>query len=91
MVEYNVAAKRLFFTNDIASAIQNAAIIFIAVNTPMDDDGSADLSAVESVVNSIAQNVNNHKIIVTKSTVPIGTGKKNSYYVRRTWHKPHHV
>ena len=76
LVERNVTAKRIFFTNDVAQAIQNAAIIFIAVNTPMSDDGSADLSAINSVAHSIAQNINGHKIIVIKSTVPVGTGQQ---------------
>jgi len=76
LIKRNVEMKRIFFTNNVADAIKDATIIFIAVNTPMSDDGSADLSAIKSVVNTIAQNINNHKIIVTKSTVPIGTGKK---------------
>jgi len=76
LIKRNVEAKRLFFTNNVASAIKDATTIFITVNTPMGDDGAADLSAVKSVINSIAQNIDSYKIIVTKSTVPIGTGKK---------------
>jgi len=76
LVARNVAAKRIFFTTDVAQAIQNASIIFIAVNTPMSDDGSADLSAIKNVAHSIAQHINNYKIIVVKSTVPVGTGKQ---------------
>lgn len=72
----NVAAKRLHFTDDVNQAIRDANIIFIAVGTPMGEDGSADLSYINSVVGMIAHNINSPKIIVTKSTVPVGTGKK---------------
>lgn len=71
----NMDADRLFFTDDVAHAIEKADIIFIAVGTPMGDDGSADLSYINAVVKSIAENITSHKIIVTKSTVPVGTGK----------------
>ncbi len=64
------------FTDDVASAIQRADIVFIAVGTPMGEDGSADLSYIEGVVKLIAENISSYKIIVTKSTVPVGTGKK---------------
>ncbi|HEB41512.1 MAG TPA: UDP-glucose/GDP-mannose dehydrogenase family protein, partial [Candidatus Dependentiae bacterium] len=76
VVAINVKTGRLSFTTDVENAINQAEIIVIAVGTPSADDGSADLRAVYSVVESIAQNLNNHKIIVTKSTVPIGTGKQ---------------
>jgi len=76
IVARNVEAKRLAFTDNIALAIKNANIIFITVGTPMSDDGSADLSYIDSVISIIAKNINSHKIIVTKSTVPVGTGKK---------------
>lgn len=76
IVTRNVELGRLMFTSNIQAAIKNADVIFIAVGTPMDDDGSADLTAVEAVINSISTHLNKHKIIVTKSTVPIGTGKE---------------
>ncbi len=76
LVSHNVTANRLFFTDNIAQAIQEASIIFVAVNTPMSEDGAADLTAIRSVVQSIAQHINNYKIIVIKSTVPIGTGQQ---------------
>lgn len=74
IVDKNVAALRLSFTFDVAQAIKQADVIFIAVGTPMQEDGGADLSYVQGVVNNIAQHINGFKVICTKSTVPIGTG-----------------
>lgn len=76
LVERNVDAGRLMFTDDVSHAIETADIILIAVGTPMGEDGSADLSYIYSVVKAIAENINSYKIIVTKSTVPVGTGKQ---------------
>ena len=76
VVERNVSAGRLTFTDDVDDAIAVADVVFIAVGTPMGEDGSADLSYIFSVVEAIARNINSYKIIVTKSTVPVGTGKK---------------
>jgi len=75
LVERNVEVNRLFFTTDIAAAILDSDVLFIAVGTPMSDDGQADMRYVYSVVDSIAQNIKDYKVIVTKSTVPVGTGK----------------
>lgn len=75
LVERNVEAGRLMFTDNVAYAISQADIIFIAVGTPMGEDGSANLSYIDGVVRMIAENINSYKIIVTKSTVPVGTGK----------------
>lgn len=75
LVKKNVEAQLLTFTYDTDLAIQLADIIFIAVGTPMADDGSADLSALKAVLHTIAKNLTSYKTIVTKSTVPIGTGK----------------
>jgi UDPglucose 6-dehydrogenase len=74
LVERNVHLKRLTFTHDVDSALSIADIIFITVDTPMKDDGTADLQAVMSVAQSIARNSTKYQVIVTKSTVPIGTG-----------------
>lgn len=74
LVARNVKAGRLSFTDNTIDAIEHADVIFIAVGTPMGADGSADLAAVHSVTDTIADNLQNYKIIVTKSTVPIGTG-----------------
>jgi len=74
MVKNNLDKKRLFFTNDTKSAIQSQQIIFICVGTPPLIDGSADLTFVENVAKDIGKNINSYKIVVNKSTVPIGSG-----------------
>ena len=66
----------LNFSSNISRSIKDSEIIFIAVGTPQSNDGSADIQYVESVAKTIAENLNDFKIICTKSTVPIGTGKK---------------
>ena len=76
IVESGIKQKCLSFTSDIQAAIEFADIIFIAVGTPQDEDGSADLTHVLNVANSIGQYLNQHKLIVTKSTVPVGTAAK---------------
>ena len=76
MVLNNIANKNLLFTTDIAQAIKQVEIVFIAVGTPMGEDGSADLQYVLSVAQSIGEAMENHLIIVNKSTVPIGTADK---------------
>ncbi len=75
-VRRNYTEKRLFFTTDLASAVQKSLIIFIAVGTPQDKDGSADLSAVLAVAREIGKHLNGYKVIVEKSTVPVGTAAK---------------
>ena len=72
-VKRNVKEKRLSFTTDISYAVQNSLILFIAVGTPQDRDGSADLSAVLHVGHDIGRYINGYKVIVEKSTVPVGT------------------
>jgi UDPglucose 6-dehydrogenase len=79
----NMATGSLRFTTDIDEAIQNSLVIFIAVGTPSRADGSADLSYVDDVATAIARNLTGYKVIVTKSTVPVGTGER----VRRTIEK----
>ena len=74
LVDRNVNAGRLSFTTKVDEAIQQADVIFIAVGTPQSDNGEANISAVESVARSIGKNLNNYKVICTKSTVPVGTG-----------------
>ena len=77
LVKKNLSAGRLSFSDDLISSIKKSDIIFIAVGTPTAKDGvSADLSQVFSVAQLISQKIKSHKIIVTKSTVPIGTGDK---------------
>jgi UDPglucose 6-dehydrogenase len=76
MIHKNVRAKRLEFSTDIREAIERALVIFIAVGTPPKDDGSPDLSFIFEVARSISAHMNGYKVVVTKSTVPTGTGKQ---------------
>lgn len=73
LVARNVRAGHLSFTSDTAEAIRSSLVIFIAVGTPPADDGSADLRYVESVAREIGREANGYKVVVTKSTVPVGT------------------
>ncbi len=75
IVNRNVNEKRLRFTTDLPDAIRGSRAIFIAVGTPPKPDGSADLRYVEDVARTIAQHMNGPKLVITKSTVPIGTGR----------------
>ncbi len=79
----NIKNERLFFTTDVASAIQTAKIIFIAVGTPSLSDGSSDLGQVTEVAKTIAEHLNTPKIIVIKSTVPVGSFKKIENIIRQ--------
>ena len=75
IVKKNVEAGRLTFTTDLTEGVDNSLVIFIGVGTPSSPDGSADISAVLGVAESIAEIMTEYRIIVTKSTVPIGTHK----------------
>lgn len=75
MCESNYQRKKIFFTTDIKYAIENTDVIFIAVGTPSLNSGEADLSQVIEVANEIKEYINNYKVIVNKSTVPVGTQK----------------
>lgn len=74
MVQRNVSDNRLSFTTDIAGAVKKSEVIFIAVGTPAKENGETDLSYVEAVAKEIARSIDRYKIIVNKSTVPVGTG-----------------
>lgn len=76
MVARNHKAGRLFFTDDLASCIDSVEIVFIAVGTPPDEDGSADLSHVLEVAASVGRMMSRYILLVTKSTVPVGTSEK---------------
>ena len=76
VVSRNVSSGRLSFSTDMAASIQKSDVVFIAVGTPPADDGSADLKYVEAVAREVARAMNGYKVIVDKSTVPVGTGKK---------------
>ena len=76
LVRENQAAGRLTFTTDVGAAVEASEIVFIAVGTPSDEDGSADLQHVLSVAETIGDNMNSPKVVITKSTVPVGTAEK---------------
>lgn len=82
LVAKAIKESRLTFTTDIAKAVDKALAIFIAVGTPPRPDGSADLSFVEEVGRGIARHMTGYKVIVTKSTVPVGTGEKLREVIR---------
>ncbi len=73
IVKKNLKEERLLFTTDLDYAIKNSSVVLIAVGTPPNGDGSADTSAVINVANSIGKSLDDYKVIVTKSTVPVGT------------------
>jgi UDPglucose 6-dehydrogenase len=74
LVTKNLKQGRLAFTTDLAEGVKRSLAIFIAVGTPQKEDGSADLSYIEEVARAVASNLNGYKVIITKSTVPVGTG-----------------
>jgi UDPglucose 6-dehydrogenase len=81
IINKNMKEGRLKFTTDIVEGIKNSLAIFIAVGTPPNEDGSPDLSAVWEVAGAIAEHMNDYKVIVNKSTVPVGTGKKLKAFI----------
>ena len=76
LVKRNVEFERLSFTTDLTEVIDNVEVVFSAVGTPPDEDGSADLKYVLAVARQFGQTINKYTILVTKSTVPVGTAKK---------------
>jgi len=76
MISRNVDKKRLFFTTDFAESIKDCDVVFSAVGTPPDEDGSADLQYVLAVARELGKHIDHYVVMVTKSTVPIGTAKK---------------
>ena len=89
LVAKGLRENRLAFTTDIAKAVEQALVIFIAVGTPSRTDGSADLSYVEEVGRGIARHMTGYKVIATKSTVPVGTGEKIREVIRKQQSEPH--
>ena len=83
LVRKNVAAGRLEFTNSTAEGVQKSDVIFIAVPTPPQPDGSVDLSFIERVARDIAAAMTGYKIVVDKSTVPVKTGEKVAETIKR--------
>jgi UDPglucose 6-dehydrogenase len=82
MVKRNQEEKRLNFSTDIAAAVRSARVILIAVGTPPGEDGSADLTHVLAVAREVGRHMNDSKVVVTKSTVPVGTAEKVRAAVR---------
>ena len=76
MVMRNVAADRLHFTTSLKDELDNVDVIFIAVGTPPGEDGSADMRYVLDVAKTIGENINSYKLVVVKSTVPVGTSER---------------
>ena len=91
LVERNQAAGRLTFTTDVAGAIAASEVAFIAVGTPPDEDGSADLRHVLAVAEQIGRSMTREMVVVTKSTVPVGTAAKVRACVARHARFPFHV
>jgi UDPglucose 6-dehydrogenase len=88
LVKKNLQAGRLRFTTDAQSAIEQSLVIFLAVGTPPTADGSADLSYVEEAARKIAEHMDSYKVVATKSTVPVGTGKRLISLIRDHQPKP---
>ena len=82
MVHKNVEAGRLHFVTDLASVLDEVEVVFSAVGTPPDEDGSADLKYVLEVARTIGRNMNKYLVVVTKSTVPVGTAQKVKTTIR---------
>jgi len=83
LIKRNVHEERLSFTTDAKSAVQTGEVIFIAVGTPMGDDGRADMRYVMAVAKTIGENLNGYKVVVDKSTVPVGTAERVAEEIRR--------
>jgi UDPglucose 6-dehydrogenase len=82
LITKNTQAGRLQFTTDLKAAVEQSLVLFLAVGTPPRESGAADLTQVEAATRSIAENMNGYKVIVTKSTVPVGTGERLRKLIR---------
>ena len=91
MVERNQRSERLTFTTDVASAVRQAQFVFIAVGTPADEDGSADLRYVLAAAETIAKSAEREVVVVTKSTVPVGTAELIREVLQQYARVPFHV
>lgn len=83
MMQHNQQAQRLHFTTDAVNALKQTEVIFIAVGTPADDNGAADLSYVDKVAQTIGQHINHHVTIANKSTAPVGTADRVTNIVQQ--------
>ena len=91
LVVRNQQQGRLKFTTDVGAAVEGAEVVFIAVGTPPGEDGSADLQHVLDVAETIGRHMNGSKIVITKSTVPVGTAAKVRATIARHTQRPFHV
>jgi len=91
LVERNQQQGRLHFTTDVASAVSEAEVIVIAVGTPQDEDGSADVRHVLNVAETIGEHMSREVLVVTKSTVPVGTAAKVAAVVSKRARHPFHM
>ncbi len=91
LIERNAASGRLRFTTDVGAAVEEAEVVFIAVGTPPGEDGSADLQHVLDVARTIGDHMTMPKVIVTKSTVPVGTASKVRQAIAERTTTPFHV
>jgi len=91
LIQANTATGRLRFTTDLPAGVAGAEVIFLAVGTPPRPDGSADLSAVEAVATAVGRAVTGPTIVVNKSTVPVGTGRRVAELLRQHAQHPCHV
>uniref|UniRef100_UPI004029EA9F UDP-glucose dehydrogenase family protein n=1 Tax=Candidatus Scatousia sp. TaxID=3085663 RepID=UPI004029EA9F len=83
LIRVNVGEKRLEFSSDLPLAVQKSQVCFIAVGTPQSEDGAADLQYVEAVAESIGKAINGYKVIVDKSTVPVGTADRVTNIIKK--------
>ncbi len=91
LVVRNQREGRLTFTTDVGDAVERSDVVFIAVGTPPDEDGSADLQHVLAVATTIGKHMNGPKVVVTKSTVPVGTAEKVRAQIARETQTPFHI
>ena len=91
IVQRNQRSERLAFTTDVASAVRHAQFVFIAVGTPADEDGSADLRYVLAAAETIARSAEQEVVVVTKSTVPVGTAELIREVLHQHARVPFHV
>src|SRR5919204_5157198 len=91
LVRRNRAEKRLTFTTDLSRGVRSSQIVFIAVGTPTGEDGSADLRHVLDVAREIGRAMNGYRVIVAKSTVPVGTSEKVREVMRKETSHPFSV
>ena len=91
LVEHNLSEGRITFTTEVEKAVRDSYIIFIAVGTPPDEDGSADLQHVLAVATTIGRSMDGERIVITKSTVPVGTAKRVRDAIQKETDHPVHV